>query len=172
MFNWRDLYAQVARGLNDPEWEGYSKKTRNRHKRERIAQARAAVLNYEQRRGLVAGSLTGGEDAGVAPRVPPGQGQLALPGAAASSAAMPPPPADEPAQLPLSLEGVAPSPSAGAMPKDSVYAALRACRLSALESQLFAPDDESSVWGGEVQALPSQVLTGVVEPILEVPLSE
>ena len=39
-----------------------------------------------------------------------------------------------------------------------MYALVRATRPSDLESQLFAPDTENSVRGGEVQALPSQVL--------------
>eukprot|EP00959_Pyramimonas_sp_CCMP1952_P274158 5730641-Pyramimonas_sp.AAC.1 len=54
-FTWCDLYAQVPRGLDGPDWAGYSKKTRNGKQREKIAEAETAVLNYEQRRRLAVG---------------------------------------------------------------------------------------------------------------------
>ena len=74
-FSWTDLYAQVAQGLNDPEWVNYSRKNQNKWKRERIeaaarevaefdrqrmdsvAQARKAVEEYEERHGFEKGSI-------------------------------------------------------------------------------------------------------------------
>ena len=76
-FNWCDLYAQVAWGLNDPEWEGYSKKDKNRLKKQRIAEARAEVEKYEHRHNLPIGSLLGGEGAGAAPSALSAGGQPA-----------------------------------------------------------------------------------------------
>ena len=68
-------------------------------------------------------------------------------------------------QPPLALAGVVPPLAmAGGVdnsPRESVYAAVRAARPADLESQLFAPNAEDSPWGGDVLALPSQVLSSV-----------
>ena len=74
-FSWTDLYAQVAEGLKDPSWVGFSQKNQNKWKRERIdaaarevaefdrqrmdsvAQARKAVEEYEERNGYPKGSI-------------------------------------------------------------------------------------------------------------------
>ena len=53
----------MAWGLNDPDWEGCSKKTRNKRKRQKIAEARLEVAKYELRHNLPSGSLLGGESA-------------------------------------------------------------------------------------------------------------
>ena len=49
-FAWTDLFAQVAAGLNDPDWAGWSKKTRNKFKRERIATAAKELEEYDRLR--------------------------------------------------------------------------------------------------------------------------
>ena len=54
-------------GLNNPSWAGYSKKTRNRWKREMIEQAAAEVAAYESRHGLKAGGLLGDGGTGATP---------------------------------------------------------------------------------------------------------
>ena len=48
-FNWCDLYTQVGYGLDDPEWCGWSKKSRNKAKREKIREAEREMRDYEAR---------------------------------------------------------------------------------------------------------------------------
>ena len=156
----------MAWGLDDPSWEGYTKRTRGKWKREEIAKAEKLIQDYEQRHNLAGGSLLGRVGTGAAPCAPPAQGALAGPAAA------PPPPPGSP---PPALEDKAQSQAAGSQssPRDSVYAMVRAYNLRPfegaappppagpppdLESRLFAPDSENSEWGGELLALPSQVL--------------
>ena len=74
-FQWSDIYAQVAGGLNDPSWAGWSQKNQNKWKKEKIdaaaaelqefdaakdAQmeiARKAVEEYEERHNLPKGTI-------------------------------------------------------------------------------------------------------------------
>ena len=49
-FSWTDLYAKVAEGLNDPDWDGYSKKNRNAFKRIKIQEAAEELAKYDKKR--------------------------------------------------------------------------------------------------------------------------
>ncbi|CAK0849555.1 unnamed protein product, partial [Prorocentrum cordatum] len=104
-FNWCDICSQIARGLNGPDWAGYSKKTRGRMKREKLDEARVAMLSYEQRRELGAGSLSGGPGGewrrAVGPPPPPSAP------AALTDAGAPPPPVGPPPDVESQLYGPA-----------------------------------------------------------------
>ena len=90
MFSWCDLYALS----NDPAWATWSKRSRNRAKRELLARAQRELLEYEKRHGLATGSLRGGEGAGAAPCARPAAEEAPPPpqGAPPALAAGPPPP--------------------------------------------------------------------------------
>eukprot|EP00959_Pyramimonas_sp_CCMP1952_P069952 1460496-Pyramimonas_sp.AAC.1 len=51
-FNWCDICSHMKWGLSDPARAGYSKRTRGAHEREKLEEARAAMLDYGQRRKL------------------------------------------------------------------------------------------------------------------------
>ena len=120
-FNWCDLYAQVAWGLNDPEWAECSKKVKNRRKPLRMAEARAEVAKYEHRHNLPSGSLLGGESAGAAPSALSAGGQPA--GLVVDAALVPPPfPAATPhKEMPAPPPPVCPPPDAGKTPAGKTY---------------------------------------------------
>ena len=122
-----------------------------------MAAARAAVLNYEQRHGLEMGSLVGGGGAGAAPCASPDLGQPAPPGSSEASSSA--------AAGFTALAGVAAGFTAGLA--DGPPQTPLAGTPPDLESLLFAPD-EGSVWGGAVQALPSQVFKSLHDKTMEV----
>ena len=66
-FNWCDIYCRLAWGLDDPSWAGYNKKTKNKWRRERVAEAERALREQELKHKLPAGSLLGEGGAGGAP---------------------------------------------------------------------------------------------------------
>ena len=80
----------MARGLDDPAWHGWSKKSRNAAKRQKIADAEREIRDYEARCNLPGGSLTGGLGARVALRALPAQGSAAGSAASLAGAVLPP----------------------------------------------------------------------------------
>ena len=96
-FDWTDLYGQCY----NPEWANWSKKARNKAKRELLERAQTSLLEYERRHGLAAGSLLGAGGAGVAPcanRAEEGGPPPPPTGAGSGTAVPPPPPRHAPPQ--------------------------------------------------------------------------
>ena len=48
--------------MNDPQWATFTKKTKNKWKRQRLEEARKEVEEYEARHNLAPGGLLGGEE--------------------------------------------------------------------------------------------------------------
>ena len=69
----RPVHTQVSWGLDDPAWRTWSKKSRNKAKREKIEDAEREIRDYEARCNLPDGSLSGGLGARVALRALPAQ---------------------------------------------------------------------------------------------------
>ena len=100
-FNWCDIYCKLAWGLDDPSWAGYNKKTKNKWRRERVAEAERALREQEAKHNLPAGSLLGEGGAGAAPCASPAEEGVpppppGTPSAEARALAPPPPPPTQP----------------------------------------------------------------------------